>query len=162
MRRFSIFVLSLLGALLISHELSLSLPVLGGGPDVLILVVVAFSTGERPAACASYGFGAGFVRDLQLESPAGISAFAYALTAYAVGLVGEVRGVWVLIGLVAGSTFVSQVLYGFGTLLLSESAAMSSLPRVALVTTAYNTLLAPLVVPILRRLAAPAGQEKTA
>jgi rod shape-determining protein MreD len=159
MRRLGIFVLAIFTAILLSYELSLSLPILGAGPDVILLVVVAFAQGERPAGAATYGFLGGFVRDLLLYSPRGISAFAYALTAYAMGLVGEVRGVWALIGMTAGATFCSQVLYGFGALVLSQNSSLRTLPRVALATTAYNTLLAPFLIPLLRRFASPDRQR---
>ena len=65
------------------------------------------------------------------------------------------RGVWAAIGLVSGATFVSQVLYGFGTLVLTPAAAMSTLPRVALGVTVYNALLTPLLMPMLRRFVSP-------
>lgn len=155
MRRTGVFALALLAAVLIGNELTLTLPVFGSGPDLMVLVVIAFSTGERPATAAIYGFFGGLFRDLLLTSPRGLSAFAYAVTAYAAGLVGEVRGVWALIALVSGSTFVSQVIYGLGTAVLSQADAMGALPRVAIATTAYNTLLAPLLIPVLRRFAAP-------
>lgn len=155
MRRAPVIVLAVLTAVLVSSELALSLPILGVGPDMLLLTLVALTAGSRPMTAATYGFAIGFVRDLLLSSPKGISAFAYALTGYAIGLAGSVRGVWAAIGLVAGATFVSQVLYGFGTLVLSPAAPMASLPRVAFAVTAYNALLTPLVTPVLRRFVAP-------
>jgi rod shape-determining protein MreD len=157
-RRLGVFLLALLTAVLLIYELALSFPILGAGPDVILLVVVAFATGERPASAATYGFIGGFVRDLLLSSPKGISAFAYAATGYVVGIIGEVRGVWALIAMTAGATFLSQLLYGLGALVLSQNSSLKTLPRVALATTAYNTLLAPFLIPLLRRFAVPAGK----
>lgn len=146
-------------ALLVSRELALSLPILGVGPDLLIMVVVAAAVGEQPRTAAVVAFMAGFLRDLdpQSTSPAGLSALAYAVTAYAVALVGAVRGIWVYVGLVAGATFVSQLLHGLGTVFLAQQAQVGPLPRVLLVTTFYNTLLAPLLMPLLRRILSPEG-----
>lgn len=149
----------LLGILL-TRELALSLPILGVGPDVLLLTLLAVSGGERPTTAATYGFGIGLVRDLLLATPEGISAFAYGVTAYAAAMAGSVRGVWATIGLVSGATFVSQVLYGFGTLVLTPNASMSSLPRVAFGTAAYNALLTPLLMPMLRRFTTLEGRPR--
>lgn len=155
MRRFAVFLLAVFSAVLISSELSLSLPIFGVGPDVLMIVVVAFAAGERRTNAATYGFVAGFVRDLLLSSPKGISAFAYAITAYSVALVGDVRSVWPLIGMISGATFVSQVFYGAAAYVLG-GVTIASLPRVGMATTVYNTLLAPLLMPLVRRFLQPA------
>ena len=157
MRRLLLLFVAVFTALLVSRELALSLPILGVGPDPLIIVVVVATAGEQPRTAAVGAFIAGFLRDLDpgSASPAGLSALAYALTAYAVALVGAVRGVWVYVGLVAGATFVSQVLYGLGAILLAQQADVGPLPRVVFVTTFYNTLLAPLLVPLLRRVVTP-------
>lgn len=157
MRRFGVFFLACFTGLLLSQELALSLPVAGVGPDLMIVVVVAFTSREQPRTAAMMGFFAGLLRDLVLPTPAGLTAFAYAVTAYAVALVGAVRGVWAFVGLVAGATFVSQALYGLGTILVATRVDVSPLPRVMLVTTLYDALLAPLLAPLLRRIASVEG-----
>lgn len=153
MRRFGIFVLACFTAVLVSSELTLSLPIRGVGPDVLMLVVVAFAIGEEPRRAALSGFAAGLLRDLLLASPKGVSAFAYAVTAFAASLAGGVRGVWAFVGLVAGATFASQALYGFATTILSPNVDVSALPRTVLLSSTYNALLAPLLMPLLRKVA---------
>jgi rod shape-determining protein MreD len=152
-RRYGIFFLACFSAVLLSAELAFSLPIAGIGPDLLILVLASFAMAEEPRSAAIAGFAAGFLRDLLLSSPAGLSAFAYALTAYAVSLAGVARGVWAYLGLVAGATFVSQTLFGLGTILLGQTVDASPLPRVIAVTTGYNALLAPLLMPLLRKVA---------
>ena len=67
-------------------------------------------------------------------------------------VLGAVRGVWALIGMVVGATVVAQVVYGLGATLFSHNTSTGALPRVALLTAAYNALLAPLLMPLLRRL----------
>ncbi len=48
MRRWVLFGGAALLAMLLSDELALSLPMFGIGPDLLVVVVVAFAIGERP------------------------------------------------------------------------------------------------------------------
>ncbi len=153
MRRYTLFFLACLTAILISGELGHSLPIMGVAPDILVIVLVTFAMAEDPRHAAIAGFAAGFARDLLLASPAGLSAFAYSITAYAVALSGFARGVWTYLGLVAGATFVSQTLFAFGTVMLGQHVDVSPLPRVVLVTTGYNALLAPLLMPLLRKIA---------
>lgn len=153
MKRVATFGLACFTALLVSSELSLSLPIAEVGPDLVIIVVVAFAGSQQPRTAAVSGFAAGLLRDLLLGAPAGLSAFAYSVTGYAVALAGGVHGVWRFVGVVAGATFVSQSIYGVGTLVVAQQVDASPLPRVVLVTTVYNALVAPLLMPLLRRIA---------
>ena len=91
------------------------------------------------------------------RSPAGLSAFAYAVVGYGVAMIGVPRGVGPVVGMFAASTFVSQLLYGLGALLLGPSINASPLPRMLLVTTAYNALVSPLLMPLLRRIVRAEG-----
>jgi rod shape-determining protein MreD len=150
-RRYFLFAIASIVALLVSSELALSLPVLGIGPDLLVLVVAAFAFGERPRTAAMAGFAVGLVRDLLLTTPTGLSAFAYAATGYGVAFIGVPRGVGPVVGMFAGATFVSQVLYGLGAIFLGPQVDASPLPRMVIVTTAYNALLSPLLMPLLSR-----------
>jgi rod shape-determining protein MreD len=138
-------------AMLVSSELSLSLPLFGVGPDLVILVVASFAIGERPRQAAIAGFAAGFFRDMLLSTPAGLSAFAYAVVAYIVAMIGIPRGVGPVVGTFAGATFVSQLIFGLGAIMLGQQINASPLPRMLLVTTAYNALVSPLLMPLLRR-----------
>lgn len=151
MSRYVLFAVAAAVAILVSAELALSLPLAGLGPDLLILVVVAFGIGERPRTAATAGFLAGLVRDLLLTTPVGLSAFAYAVTAYGASLAGIPRGVGPVVGLFAVATFASQLLYGLGAVFLGPQVDPSPLPRMLLVTTAYNALISPLLVPLLNR-----------
>lgn len=144
-------------ALLASGELAYSLPIRAIGPDLAIIVVAAFAIGERPRSAAIAGFGVGLARDLLLTTPKGVGALAYALTAYGVALLGMSRSAWAVIGTVVGATLTSQVLYGVGAVLLGPQVDASPLPRVIFVTTAYNALVSPLLMPLLRRVITPEG-----
>lgn len=151
MRRYVLFSVACIAALLVSGELALSLPVLGIGPDLVILVVAAFAVGERPRTAAMAGFGAGLVRDLLLITPTGLSAFAYAVCAYGAALIGIPRGVGPVVGTFAAATFASQLLYGLGAMLLGSQVDAGPVARMVIVTTAYNALLSPLLMPLLSR-----------
>ena len=151
MRRYVVFAIACVLALLLSRELTLSLPMVGMGPDLLILVVTAFAIGERPRTAASAAFVAGLVRDLLLTTPTGLSAFAYAVTAYGVALIGIPRGVGPVVGTFAGATFTSQLIYGLGAVFLGPQVDASPLPRMLFITTAYNALVSPLLMPLLSR-----------
>ena len=151
MSRHVLFAFAAIVAVLLSAELALSLPIAGIGPDLIVLVVVAFAIGERPRTAATGGFAAGLLRDLLLTTPVGLSAFAYAATGYAAALFGVPRGVGPTVGLFAGATLVSQLLYGLGAVFLGPQIDPSPLPRMLLVTTAYNALISPLLMPLLSR-----------
>jgi rod shape-determining protein MreD len=150
-RRYGLFAVASVAALLVSSELTLSLPMLGIGPDLLVLVVVAFAIGERPRTAATAGFVAGLVRDLLLTTPRGLSGFAYAVVAYGIALIGIPRGVGPVVGTFAGATLASQLIYGLGSVFLGPQVDASPLPRMIIVTTAYNALLSPLLMPLLGR-----------
>jgi rod shape-determining protein MreD len=150
-RRILLFSVAVVIAMLVSSELSLSLPLFGVGPDLVILVVASFAIGERPRQAAMAGFAAGFFRDMLLSTPAGLSAFAYAVVAYIVSMLGVPRGVGPVVGTFAGATFVSQLIFGLGAIMLGQQINSSSLPRMLIVTTAYNALVSPLLMPLLRR-----------
>ncbi len=137
--------------MLVSSELSLSLPLFGVGPDLVILVVASFAIGQRPRQAAMAGFAAGFFRDMLLSTPAGLSAFAYAVVAYVVAMLGIPRGVGPVVGTFAGATFASQLIFGLGAIMLGQQINGSPLPRMLIVTKAYNALVSPLLMPLLRR-----------
>ncbi len=157
MRRYVVFTFAAVLALLVSSEMTLSLPLLGMGPDLLILVVASFAIGERPRTAAMAGFFAGLLRDMLLTTPTGLSAFAYALTAYGVALIGIPRGVGPVVGTFAGATVVSQLLYGLGAVFLGPQVDASPLPRMLFITTAYNALISPLLMPLLSRVVRAEG-----
>lgn len=146
-----LFAFAVVVAMLISSELSLSLPLFGVGPDLVVLVVASFAIGERPRQAAIAGFAAGLFRDMLLATPAGLSAFAYAVVAYVVALLGVPRGVGPVVGTFAGATFASQLIYGLGAVMLGQDINASPLPRMLIITTAYNALVSPLLMPLLRR-----------
>ena len=88
----------------------------GRVPDLGLLVAVVVAFDHGPEAGAMVGFLAGLGFDLFLETPLGLSALAYALTAYAVGVLqgGVLRTprwftpvIGALTGIASGLVFVS-------------------------------------------------------
>lgn len=153
MRRYLTFALAVVTGLLVSGELAFSLPIMGIGPDLVVIVVASFAIGERPRSAAIAGFGAGLAKDMLVSTPAGLTAFAYAITAYALalGAPGVSRRAGPLIATIAGASLMSQLIYGLGAVLLAQRVDAAPIPRIVLVTTAYNALLTPLLIPFLRR-----------
>jgi rod shape-determining protein MreD len=63
------------------------LRVFGAVGDLMLLVTVAAALTGGPDRGATYGFVAGLVFDLVLDSPFGLSALTYAVVGYGLGLV---------------------------------------------------------------------------
>jgi rod shape-determining protein MreD len=143
------------------------LPLPGGHPDLLVLVVVAVAFASGPDRGAMLGFFAGFVADVMPPAAhiAGRLAFAYTIVGYAAGLLEDPEETSVLttILVVAGGSAGAVLLYaGVGGLLgdarITPSATLHSL----IATVVYDVVLAPFVVrPVsaLARRLEPAGSR---
>jgi rod shape-determining protein MreD len=125
----------------------------GGGPDLLLLVVVAFGLVGGAQRGAMLGFGAGLAADLlpPADHLAGQLAFAYTVIGYLAGLIdtGEDTSVLTTILTVAAGSIAVVLLYaGLGTIVgdgrISASATLHSM----LGTVVYDVILAPLIVPL--------------
>jgi rod shape-determining protein MreD len=159
-RRYVLLGAAVVVAMLFSRELSLSLPILGIGPDLAVLVVAGFAMGERPRVAATAGFSVGLLRDLLLTTPRGLSALSYAVVGYLVAQLPVPRGVGQVVGVFAGCTLLSQALYGLGAVFLSGPVDASPVPRMLLITTVYNVLLSPLLLPLLNRVVKVDGRSR--
>jgi rod shape-determining protein MreD len=121
----------------------------GRVPDLGLVLAVAVAFDHGPEEGAIVGFLAGFGFDLFLETPLGLTALAYALTAYSVGLVqgGMLRAprwftpvIGVVAGLAGGLLFVSiGLLAGVGGVHGNRAFATVVLAAI------YDALLAPFV-----------------
>ena len=125
------------------------LRIAGRVPDLGLLVAVVVAFDHGPEAGALVGFFAGLGYDLFLETPLGLTALAYALTAFAVGVLqGGVlrtpRWFTPVIGLVCGIAC-GLIFVGVGLLASVDGVHGNQ----ALVTVGYASLydamLAPLV-----------------
>jgi rod shape-determining protein MreD len=143
--------LAVLIALLLVMQVAVftHLRLLGAVPDLGLLLALAVAYRDGPEAGLLVGFTAGLAYDLFLQTPVGLSALAYALTAYVVGVMRtgvlrSPRSVAVVLGgvggLASGMTFVAVgVLAGTGVGFTDHTFAL--LGAAAL----YDAILAPFV-----------------
>jgi rod shape-determining protein MreD len=127
----------------------------GAVPDLGLLLALAVAYRDGPEAGLVTGFFAGLAYDLFLETPTGLCALSYSLTAYAAGVLqsGVLRAprfvaplLGGLGGLVSGTAFVAigvlagaDVGFTYDTFALIGASAL------------YDALLAPLVFAATRR-----------
>lgn len=129
----------------------------GVAPDLGLVAVLAVAWEDGPDAGALFGFFMGLSIDLFLTTPLGLSALAYAVTGYAVGVfqTGVVRTTpWLPLilggvgGLFGGLVFITAgAVVGQSGMLSFDSL------RIVLIASVYDALLAPLVFPLVRRAA---------
>ena len=142
---------------------SAGLRVFGVTPDVGLVLTVAVAYYQGPERGAVFGFVAGLVIDLFLNTPFGLSALSFALAGYGVGVVqsGLVRPprwvapiMGVLGGLVGGALFVC-----IGALAGQEELLSIRSLKVVLIASAYDTLLAFVAFPVARWATRPTSGE---
>jgi rod shape-determining protein MreD len=142
------------GVVLQTTVFSAPLRVFGVTPDVGLLLTVAVAYYSGPERGAVFGFVAGLVTDLFLNTPFGVSALSSALVGYGVGVVqsGLIRAPrWVapvmgiLGGLAGGTLFV-----GIGALAGREELLALRSMRVVLIACVYDAVLAFVAFPIAR------------
>lgn len=157
-------MVALLGAALLAQTAFFPyVRVAGVVPDVMVLAVVAVAVREGAEVGAVFGFAAGVLIDLLLEVPVGLSAIAYVIVGYGMGLfhAGFLRVRWwlgALLGgagsLAAGTIFVVVgVILGLDHLLALRTAFI--IPARAL----YDAALALLVFPLAAKLVGPTEEE---
>jgi rod shape-determining protein MreD len=131
------------------------LRVLGAVPDLGLLLALAVAYREGPEAGLVTGFAAGFAIDLFLETPVGLSALAYALTAYATallhtGVLRSPRGAAVLVGGLGG--FASGVLFVLVGVLAGADIGFTNHTLALIGASAlYDAFLAPFVFALTAR-----------
>jgi len=131
-----------------------SLRVWGAAPDLLLVATIAVAYERGPQAGAVFGFAGGLAIDCFLASPLGVSALAFTLVGYGVGVF---QG-----GLVRSSRWMAPLFGGLGGLVggflwivIATVAGQDGLftgvaVRTVLVAAAYDALVALLVFPFAR------------
>lgn len=131
-----------------------SLRVFGAAPDLLLVATVAMAYEEGPEAGLVFGFASGLAIDLFLSSPAGLSAFSFAITGYLVGIfqsgiVRESRNVAPLLGgfggLVGGTIFVIV-----GGIVGGDQYFSLNSVKILILAALYDALVAYAVFPFVR------------
>lgn len=151
MRRFLLGAATVLTALLVQSTVLARLPLPGGVPDLLLVLVVAFALVEGALSGTVTGFVVGLLADLGSDHELGRTALAYALVGYLVGLLQDDRPRSPVLPLVAvaAAAVGAVATYALEGLLLGDpritgAAFWRSLGG----TVTYSVLLTPLVVPV--------------
>ena len=120
--------------------------------DLGLVATIAIAYQEGPEAGATFGFAAGLATDLFLETPLGLSALAFALTGYLIGVVqgALVRTAWwvtpVLGGL--GGILGGLLFVGIGALVGQEQLFTLRSLRIVLLAGVFDAVVAPVVFPL--------------
>ncbi|MGQ0679456.1 MAG: rod shape-determining protein MreD [Actinomycetota bacterium] len=164
MRRALVFALTLLSAVLLQTTVFGQLRIAGVSPDLLLAVVISFALLEGPSAGAVLGFAGGFLRDLLLDAPVGITGLSYLVIGYLVGSIRPYIGsntVFVpAAGIFLGSMGATALYEVFQALLGQRTPPLSRAMSVIALTALYNTILVPFIYPPVRRIASFYRPEK--
>jgi len=134
-------------ALALQASFAPELRVLEVAPELLLLASVAAGLTAGSQRGAVFGFATGLVYDLVLQTPFGLSALVYSLSAYAVGFL-QIQlaqaAWWVRPVVVGGASAGAVVVYALvGTVIGVDALVEPRLLLIAAVVFVENTLLAP-------------------
>lgn len=113
--------------------------------DLLLLVAIAAGMAGGPVRGATVGFIAGMAMDLVLLTPFGLSALAYLAVGYVVGSVheGVLRSApWIPLAVTFFASALGIVFYVVLGQLVGQHFRVPNLPRIVLVVSVMNTVLA--------------------
>ncbi|MGH7748511.1 MAG: rod shape-determining protein MreD, partial [Candidatus Dormibacteria bacterium] len=115
--RLPLFVLAVL---VLQQTVMVGLKVHGAHPDVVLLLPIAAGLVAGPQMGAAVGFCVGFIYDLLLNTPFGLSAFTYGFVGLALGMLqtSVSRSAWWL------APFAAAVASAAGTLLYAAIGAL--------------------------------------
>ena len=147
--RLSLVVLTLL---VLQTTVFTHLRVFGAVPDLCLVGTIAMAYEEGPIPGAIFGFASGLATDLFLITPVGLSALAYALTGYGVGLfqsglIRESKGIALVLGGVGGLVGNLIFLLVGGLAGHEELFALHNI-QVLIVASLYDALVADRRVPL--------------
>jgi rod shape-determining protein MreD len=149
--------LAVVVAVVLQSAVFARLPLPGGPPSLVLVLVVAIGLAGGANAGLVAGFGAGLLVDLLADHPVGILALCFALAGFAAGLLeADVeRTVLAPMVVVAVSTAAVYLIY-LGVMGLLDRTTADGLTGLA-GTVVYDVVLTPFVVPavaaVARRLA---------
>mgnify|MGYP001262312128 CR=1 FL=1 len=123
-------------------------------PDLLLVATIAMAYESGPMPGALFGFAAGLANDLFLTTPLGVSALAFALTGYAVGLfqtglIRESRSIYPLLGGV-GSVAGNILFILIGGIAGHDELFAAHHIQVIIVAALYDAVLANAIFPFMR------------
>lgn len=140
--------------------------VLGVIPQLVLVVAISLACLDGERVGAAIGFVAGLLVDLLLPggSITGLTALIYTLLGYAVGSFRQFASsgsVWGPVATVAVSSAVAEAGYASMTVIFGgRFVGFESTAKIAGLVVLYNTLLTPLVFPLVARVRARLKPEK--
>jgi rod shape-determining protein MreD len=152
----------IVAALLLESTVLAPVQLAGVRPDLLVIAVVAVAVAAGPAPAACFGGSAGLLADLLFAQPVGVSALVYTCVGFAVGLARlHLAGsrAWVHLAL-AGAASLASVWCAGVVMRVLDLSSWAFVARAGPLVALYNLLLAPVVYPLVRRLAAEAPPEQ--
>ena len=157
MRRAALMTLVIITAVLLQTSLFPHLALAGFRPDLIALLTVGFALEDGPGSGMRVGFAGGILADLLVNhSAVGLSALVYVALGYGVGvarpyLAPESVTAPLIAALLSG--IVGDGGFGLLSRLLGdETYGLTFIAESALLVALYNTLLAPVVFAVVRRL----------
>jgi len=148
------YFLVIISLVVLQTALFPELRVFGAVPDLLLVATIAVAYERGPEAGAVFGFAGGLAIDCFLSSPLGVSALAFSLVGYGVGLFQS--------GLLRTSRWIAPILGGVGGLIggalwvaIAAVAGQDELitgytARIVVLAAIYDALLAVLIFPFVR------------
>lgn len=134
----------LVAVLLVQVGVMTGLPAFGAVADLMLLVALAAASVGGPDKGAAYGFAAGLLYDLLLDTPFGMSALVYALVGYGIGVLGawalQPRWWFHLLTAIGGS-IASVILMVLVARVLGSPYPLDDVVRIAVVVATWNALL---------------------
>lgn len=133
--------------------------ILGVIPQLVLVVVMCLAITDGSRVGLVCGFFAGLLQDLQLPvgSIIGLYALVYTLVGFAVGQLSEYtpsESVWTPVLTVAGATAIVEASYATLAIMLGQEwVGIAFTAKVIGLVVLYNTLLTPLVFPLVRKVA---------
>jgi rod shape-determining protein MreD len=137
-------------ALLLQIALVSDLRIAGRMGDLVLVVVVAAGITGGADRGATYGFAAGALFDLLVDTPFGLTSLTYMVVGYAVGVAAvalQRTGGWWAVGMAVAAAVMQALLYTAIGNLLGVDYSFSAVPAIAL---AMAVVTAVLVVPATR------------
>lgn len=147
-------LLSIVTGLLLQRSAFAQIPLPGAGPELLVIVVVAFALFRGPFTGMLVGFAAGLLADLSPPAAhhVGREAFVLCLTGYLAGLLQDEvdRSALAPMFVVAvGTAFAVLLDAGLGGLFGDARVTWGAVTRVLPATVLYDVVLTPFIVPVL-------------
>jgi rod shape-determining protein MreD len=148
----------LVAALALQSTVVAQVTLLGVIPQLVLIVVVSLAFTDGPRVGVVTAFAGGLLQDLLLpQSIVGLTALVYVLIAFAVGSFREysiTESVWAPVFVVALSSFIAEAGYAVLAVILGQPwVSFVFTSKVIGLVVLYNTLLTPLLFPLVRRVA---------